>query len=178
MTKPQPKLFIGLDVSGKGADYTAASCLKPNGELIYCARLPHSNFKTQIQQLMPLIDGPRFTPRRIFVDSTGLGIGFVESLRERSLNPDINAITITAGKKAREVSPLEYNVSKTYLMECLRSALSNGWLKINCPNADELRQELNNFMRKSNGKLEAGGTKHDDLVLSLAIAVCGYVMSK
>lgn len=179
MKKPKPKLYVGIDVSGKGSDYTAVSCLKPDGVLIYCARLPHSDFKAQIQQLTPITDGPRFTPRRIFVDGTGLGVGFVESLRERSLNPDINSITITAGKNAREAGPLEYNVSKHYLMECLSRALNTGWLKIrSSPDSDELRQELNNFMRKQNGKIEASGSGKDDLVLSLAIAVCGVVLSK
>ncbi len=170
----KPGLYVGVDVSGKGSDFTAVSAVRPNGELIYCARLAHSDFRTQIQQLTPLIDGPRHTPRRIFVDSSGLGIGFLESLRDRCLSPDINGVTITSGSKARKVDDHSYNVSKSYLMECLRRAINTGWLKIKCPGADELRQELENFLHKSNGKLEAG-KNHDDLVLSLAIACFGRV---
>lgn len=168
------ELFVGIDVSGKGNDWTTVSCLKPSGELILCERLPHSDYKTQIAQLTPITDGPRFTPRKIMVDSTGLGGPWLAMLRDKSINTDINGVTITAGTKARMVEPGQYNVSKKYLMSVLRQAVNNGWLKVRCENENELRKELSDFTAKSSGKLEAS-TGHDDLVLSLAIALFGLV---
>lgn len=163
-------VWIGIDLAKK-ADYTALVSLNDDGSVINIARLKHINYTDQLKQIEKFIS--IYADPIIFVDASGPGAAVYEMIKE--LFPESISITITAGNNARKINKSEYNVSKKFLMNGLQAAFKATWLQIDCFGAKELQKECVNFIKKDNGKLEAG-EGHDDLVLALALALLGKVL--
>ena len=163
-------VYIGIDLAKK-EDYTALVALNDDGRVINIARLPHIDYKDQLKQIVQFINC--HDDFIIFVDATGPGEAVYEMISD--IFPKAISIIITAGTNARKVSDTKYNVSKKFLMKGLQAAFKQTWLRIDCFGAKELQKECVNFIKKDNGKLEAG-EGHDDLVLALALAFLGKVL--
>lgn len=54
------------------------------------------------------------------------------------------------------------------MIDNLQKAVSEQFLKVNCSNADLLKQEMDNFLIMNNGKFEAARNYNDDIVLAAA----------
>ena len=54
------------------------------------------------------------------------------------------------------------------MIDNLQKAVSEQFLKVNCSNADLLKQEMDNFLIMNNGKFEAARNNNDDIVLAAA----------
>jgi len=163
-------VWIGIDLAKK-ADYTALTALNDDGRAINIARLKHIDYKDQLKQIEQFIN--IYNEPVVFVDASGPGAAVYEMIK--TLFPNAISVTITGGSTARKISKTEYNVSKRFLMRGLQVAFKTKWLAIDCFGAEELKKECINFIRKENGKLEAG-EGHDDLVLALALALLGKVL--
>lgn len=163
-------VYIGIDLAKK-ADYTALVALNDDGNVLNIARLSHIDYKDQLKQIDLFVRG--YSDCIIFVDATGPGAAVYEMIKD--INNTAISITITAGNNAKKINKFEYNVSKKFLMKGLQTAFIKTWLQIDCYGSEALKKECVNFIKKDNGKLEAG-TGHDDLVLALALALLGKVL--
>jgi hypothetical protein len=111
------------------------------------------------------------------VDTTGGGRPVVDIFRKAGLRP--TAVTITAGDaQTRErLSPSDYKVAKILLVSRLQAYLHSGQLKIakDLPETRALVEELQDFQvsftETGYAKFGARVGRHDDLVLSAAIAL-------
>jgi hypothetical protein len=112
-------------------------------------------------------------PTRLVVDSTGLGKPVVDLFRQAGLKPI--AVVITAGRNVTR-NGNDWYCPKLTLVSHLQSALHSGKLRIakDLPEAQALADELQDFRASytpaGNPQFEARTGKHDDMVLSLALA--------
>lgn len=204
MTTPTAYL-VGLDLGQKN-DYTALSVLRQRerepGEfdygLIHLDRWrgrPYHEVPAIVEQVESSLhqhahDAARQAPRRpgplpdpdysihTIVDSTGVGIAVVDSIRAGGV--DCVAVTIHGGD-AVSGGASEYRVPKRELVGTLQVLLQNRRLAISdqLEHADILQRELENFRAKISLKTghdtygageEWRDGNHDDLVLSVALA--------
>ena len=107
------------------------------------------------------------------VDSTGVGVPVVESLRAAPLGcRGITAVTITGGDRARQSTGFgvgdHWHVPRTDLLSGIQMLLEKGELKISkqMKESGTLVRELIS-MRAGGGSL---GAQHDDLVLAVSLA--------
>jgi hypothetical protein len=111
----------------------------------------------------------------LVIDETGMGAGLADILREEGLDFFLG-FTITSGVRTRRENDKWY-VPKADLVMLTASCLAQGRLKI--PKtlllSETLVKELGKFQMKPTGKggtkYSAEGSTHDDLVLSLSMAV-------
>jgi hypothetical protein len=122
------------------------------------------------------------------VDSTGVGVAAIETIRgaasRRSPDARIWGVSITSGEGWRLSGRMQLNAGKVQIIGALRSALEGGRLRI-CrlgrhdgatpKQTDLLINELRAFTQKptdaGNRTMGAASGRHDDAVLSLALAV-------
>jgi hypothetical protein len=109
------------------------------------------------------------------IDETGVGKAVGDIFDTAGLNP--KRITITAGLEPTMHGGRDWHVPKAALISNLEAHLHTGELKIADTIADSeaLKEELKDFNRKVSeaGRVTWGarGTKHDDIVLAVAIAL-------
>jgi len=189
---PKLKYFCGLDL-GQSRDPTAIAVieerteplepgtLQPNPEtrttldVRHLERLPlrtsYPDVIAHVQQM--LASAPLRGNARLIVDATGVGKPVVDLLRKANLRPV--AITITAGADFSQ-DGRDFRVSKLVLVSQLQALFHSGELRIAdaLPEAATLKGELANFRANitESGAMTFGARsgRHDDLVLSLAIA--------
>ena len=110
----------------------------------------------------------------MIVDKTGVGAPVVDLFEAAGLDPV--AITITAGGEPTVV-PGGWNVPKRDLVSIVQTTLQTQRLRFaeGLPDVDTLTHELLNFQYKltvaAHDTYNAREGKHDDMVLSLAMAV-------
>jgi hypothetical protein len=191
------KWTLGVDL-GQSNDFTAISAIeavrstevtwqgaeKPAGETFrvrHLQRLPLGlSYPEQISAVEallrrpPLIDGCE-----LVVDDTGAGRPVSDLLVARGLRP--TRVTITAGDNQSSPGRDRWHVAKSLLISHLDARLHTNELKI-APDLQEaaaLRDELRDFRRHVSAagrySYEARTGKHDDLVLSVAIALWSFV---
>jgi hypothetical protein len=108
-------------------------------------------------------------------DQTGVGAAVLDLFEEAGLRP--NRITITAGLEATNHGNRGFHVPKSVLITNMEAKSHSGELRIaaDTPDAEALREELKDFRRlvSSAGRpsWNARDGKHDDLILSVAIAL-------
>jgi hypothetical protein len=187
--KLPPEYVIGLDL-GKSADYTAFSGIEVHyGEsedvkdaefnCRYLERLKlGTSYPDQVARVRALCSREplRSNKPRLAVDQTGVGAAVVDLFRRGNLNADLCPILIHGGNETTSLHGT-YHVPKRELVGTTQVALSTGRLKI----ADDLAlkpiliQELQNFQVHISDagfdSYEARTGKHDDIVLSLAMAL-------
>jgi len=111
------------------------------------------------------------------VDTTGVGLPVFEMLKTERVR-GLVGVTITGGESITAAGSI-YRVPKRALVSTLQVLLQNGALRFaaNMPLADVLRKELQAFRARiniatGNESFEAWRERdHDDLVLSLAVAL-------
>src|SRR5512135_1805006 len=123
--------FIGVDL-GQKRDYTAVAVVERNGNGLYLRHLEDFELNTsykvvadRIQQLnrMMMAHGPV----TLLIDATGVGLGVLDDLESRGLNPI--GITITSGCAISRTGKLS-RVPKRELVVRLLTDLESGRLEI------------------------------------------------
>ncbi len=192
--------FIGLDL-GQSKDYTALTVLElvpaplvevvtgwtvtrePSKEppALHVRHLERFPLGTRYPTIVEAVRNRMHALTNVFigrptliVDKTGVGAPVVDLFSEAGLEPV--AITITAGGEPTVV-PGGWNVPKRDLVSVVQTTLQTQRLRFaeGLPDVQLLTHELLNFEYKLTAKAHdtynAREGKHDDMVLSLALAV-------
>jgi hypothetical protein len=181
------RYILGLDL-GQRADYSALCLLETYGEqheaVSHCRYLKRWKLNTsypaiaedtrQFCQREPLINNEP----GLCIDSTGVGIGVLDIFRQ--LQPAINAriipVQIHGGFEVVQ-NGRGFNVPKRELVSSVQAALQTKRLIVSkkLSEANVLVTELQNFRAEisetGRDTFEARSGSHDDLVLSVAMAV-------
>jgi hypothetical protein len=177
--------FVGFDVA-QASDFSAISVIhtgivSPYYRLRHLERLPrHTSYPEQVRQVVDLCDhiGRKYGSLPLLaVDFTGVGAPVFDMLRT-SYHGVTKGVTITGGSQVSVSDDGRvHRIPKLSLVSRLRVGLESGHLKIcrEINEVDTLVDELGNFeLRVSESgtvTMEAAGSGHDDLVLSLCIAL-------
>lgn len=159
--------FIGVDLaaSPKG-DYSVFSILEEQPDkslkLVYLERLRGVAPSIQEQMLINLCN--RFKPKRIVIDRSLFGQTVVDSLREAGL--PVEGFDFTAGKRGMILNSLQRQLSDKKLTIPYSDNLKS-LIQVLIKELDGMEYDNNKFISK---------TRHDDTVISLALAV--YAASK
>lgn len=159
-------MIIGIDV-GTRQDHTAITWLD-NWKINRIERLPLGlEYPVIIERLRPLI----LCAEHAFIDAGGVGDPVCSTLQADY--PQLIGIKITAGSSAA-TSGNSWTVPKALLMQTFLHGLSTR-VKITAvdPGRSQLRDELLAFQHQGGTRSGAKSGKHDDLVLSAALAVFG-----
>ena len=170
---------VGLDL-GQASDYTALSVLATDGPQMHIVTLarergtPYTAISARTAKLLatpPLSGGCA-----LVVDATGVGLAVLDLLRAVGLRPV--PVTITSGDKTTYENG-SYRVPKRDVVAAVQVALQQGTLKLadGLPLGPVFLQEMLAYRMK----ISATGhdtyanwrsdSEHDDLVLSVALAV-------
>jgi hypothetical protein len=133
-------------------------------------------YPVQVQRVASLIERPPLSAgHTLVIDETGVGRAVADIFDGASLRP--NRVTITAGLETTQHGARTWHVPKSALISGLDARLHTGELKIAAALTDgaALRDELKDFQRKvsdaGRATYAARTGAHDDLVLSVAIAL-------
>jgi hypothetical protein len=175
--------FFGLDL-GQAQDPTAGVVLEALGEgdtrTYDCRHIERFKLGTSYPDIVRAVGAlmDRAPLRRqcmLTIDQTGVGRPIFDMFVEGKLQPI--GITITGGVGWHRETPTQWHVAKIQLVGTVQRFLQSGRLRIGAklPHAATLQQELRDFRVKitkpANETYEAREGAHDDLVLSLAIAL-------
>jgi hypothetical protein len=122
-----------------------------------------------------LLISPLFGASQLVIDLTGVGLAVGDLFQVKG--QEFTGILITGGTSWRQERWNEWHVSKHLLVSTVQKVLSSGALAVGreLPQAGLLQQELRDFSVKiskaATEVYEAREGAHDDLVLSLAIAL-------
>ena|SRR5215510_5816678 len=111
----------------------------------------------------------------LVIDHTGAGRPIYDMFVDAKLQPI--GLTITGGTTWHRETPRQWHVAKILLVGIVQKFLQSGRLRIGAklPHASTLQKELRDFRVKiskaANETYESRESAHDDLVLSLAIAL-------
>jgi hypothetical protein len=123
---------------------------------------------------VPLCGGDNQKPAELVIDETGVGRPVGDIFVESGLKPI--RVSITAGSEITPQGGNRWHVAKSILISNLDALLNTGELKFAAAltEADAMKEELKDFRRKlsETGKATYAARvgRHDDLVLSVAIA--------
>jgi hypothetical protein len=184
--------ILGLDL-GQSSDYSALSIVQEERAvgarqsdahyaLRHVDRTRNVPYPVIVRGVKDLIERRGLRHKaRLVVDKTGVGAPCTDMLRAADLGVSITPVTITGGTRVIHEG-VEYSVPKRDLVSALRVCLDGGRLHIPLllGHGATLRAELANFkvkinLRTAHDSYEAGPSwregEHDDLVLSLALAI-------
>lgn len=184
---PQPRYILGLDL-GQRADYSALCLLETFGEaqeaVSHCRYLKRWKLNTsypviaedvrQLCQRDPLMNNKP----TLCVDSTGVGIGVLDIFKylQPAINCKLVPIQIHGGFEVVQ-NGLGFSVPKRELVSAVQAALQTTRLIVSSKLAEAgvLVTELQNFRAEitetGRDTFEARSGTHDDLTLSIAMAV-------
>lgn len=167
------KIYIGVDLAfgtGKDADFTVFTVIESVGGKYYIRHIERHKGMLISVQANRLDELNRiYKPKNIFVDQSNFGTGMVQDLRSKQLN-------VTG-------CPFDFASRNRYLLN-LRKVIEDKMLVIprgtsSLDLTDKLYLELTSFVPV---KMPSGivsykaTTKHDDMVMSLALSLCGIKM--
>jgi len=157
---PGHAYYIGIDVA-KTYDFTVITVIDGTNpsecSVVYCERFNNRPYSFVVERVFAI--AAQFNPLRITVDETGVGVGPTESICENL--PAAEGFTFSMP-------------AKISLINTLRLGFERGRIRFSNQNRtleDELRYyqfELNE--ETQNLKMKAAKGKHDDCVISLALA--------
>jgi hypothetical protein len=147
----------------------------------YLRRLPLGmSYVEQVNRIGDLYSRPPLNAScDLVIDETGVGRPVGDLFNAAKLNPI--RVTITAGDNQTMRGTKRFHVAKSLLISMLDARLHTGELKIasDLPEAEALKEELRDFRRHISAagrfSFEARTGKHDDLVLSCALALWAFV---
>jgi hypothetical protein len=174
--------YFGLDL-GQISDHSAAVILEAlrGDERTYECRFIRqyplgASYPALVQAVGALLEQEPLCGHCILVvDHTGVGRPVFDMFIAKRRRPI--GLTITGGTHWHQESAWQWHVSKIMLVGLVQKFLQSGRLRISAtlPHAATLRQELRDFRVKiskaANETYDAREGAHDDLVLSLAIAL-------
>jgi hypothetical protein len=177
--------YVGFDIA-QASDYSAISVIEralvtPYYRLRYLERLPRRTpYPDQCKQVVDLCDliGRKYHSLPLLAcDFTGVGAPVYDILRT-SYQGQTKGVTITGGSTVTITDDGKiHRIPKRDLISRLRVALESGHLKISkaMPEAETFVDELSNFELKVDESghvtMQAAGSGHDDLVMSVSLAV-------
>jgi hypothetical protein len=132
-------------------------------------------YPAQVEVVQGLMRVSELRKPELVVDATGVGAAVADLFEGREMRPF--RVQITAGSEDTRVGARSWRVAKLLLVSRLQASLHAKELKLSpeLREAQALRQELSEFrMRHTAAGSAVFGARegrHDDLVLSLAIAV-------
>jgi hypothetical protein len=149
-------------------------------DIRFLQRLPlHLSYVDQVQEVKKLLARPPLSGRADFiVDATGVGRAVADLFNDAGVVPV--QVTITAGTE-QSGGFKGYHVPKSVLISALDARLHTGELRFaaELQEAGTLADELKDFRRKVSAagrySYEARVGRHDDLVLSVALALWGAI---
>ena len=154
-------IYIGVDPAGQGKDFAVAVALDveedEKGNTIYTVcqmyRKRSGVSEQHLNSVAQMIKS--LNPIATAIESNSMGQLWVENIAGMKYTKNILGVATTAS-------------SKPVMIGRLQIALERGVLRIpRGPIIDELLA----FRRTDSGKLEAGGSAHDDTVMALALAL-------
>lgn len=155
--QPDGWVVLGCDLA-RLRDYTVVTAVNSLRQVVEIQRFNRVDWTTQVARIKEMYE--RVYAKQIVVDSTGLGDPVTEMLWRQNLI--VNPVHMTAQ-------------SKSELVTGLAIALDKGELVI--PRDEQLIAELWDFqaIERASGidRLEASPGRHDDMVISLALAIFG-----
>lgn len=183
------KYIVGVDL-GQQNDYTVLTVVAPNllinnemeYEVPYIYRYPlKTSYVYVVKHIQKTMEERGFKDDYLLIiDHTGVGRPVVDLFNENNI--PLVGVTITGGNKASWTSPREVSVPKWDIVSSLQVSIQCGKLKLSkkMHELNRLIDEMINFTatstRKGKGKFEAASGQHDDMVLSLGLAIwyCEY----
>ena len=174
-------LWLGL---GPDVDPSAAIILEAHGEgderTYDCRHIEQyplmTSYPTIVRSVAAMLGRePLRQQTTLAIDHTGVGRPVYDMFTEATLQPI--GITITGGTSWHRETPYQWMVSKIVLVGQVQRFLQSGRLRIGSrlPHAATLQRELRDFRVKiskaANETYDAREGAHDDVVLSLAIAL-------
>jgi hypothetical protein len=177
--------YCGLDL-GQISDPSAACILEPHGEAderVYDVRFLEqyklgTSYPKIVQAIGTMLDrAPLRRDCTLVIDYTSVGRPIFDMFIEAPLEPLPIGITIIGGAGWHREPGQQLHVAKILLVGTVQKFLQSGRLRIGAklPHAGTLQKELRDFRVKiskaANETYEAREGQHDDLVLSLAIAL-------
>jgi hypothetical protein len=154
-------LVAGLDI-GRRADFSALVVVDAATRAITGGyRLRQASYTSQIRSILPMIRSVEM----IGLDRSGVGDGVVELL-PRGL--PVMPVVINGGPNFAMKPDGTCVAGKAGLVQLLR--VSGLTMAPGAPGRGELLQEMASFVFKGDGRMEAAGKGHDDLVLAAALA--------
>lgn len=171
-------------VIDEGSDFERHTGLRtPQREVEYLdcrhlERLPLGlSYPAQVQRVADLLSRPPLNDdgkTQLVIDETGVGRAVGDIFNTAGLSPI--KISITAGSEVTCVGDDRFRVSKTALVSTVDALLNTGKLRFaaGLSEAGAMRDELQDFRRHvsdaGRATYQARVGRHDDLVLSVAIA--------
>ena len=154
-------VYIGVDPAGQGKDFAVAIALKVerkgDKEVYSVVQMYRKRAGVSEQHLNAIAQTiTKLDPICVTVEKNSMGQVWLENLAGLGFSCQIEGFATTAS-------------SKPVLIGRLQIALERGVLRI--PKDSPIIDELLAYRRTDSGKLEAGGTAHDDTVIALALAL-------
>jgi Terminase RNaseH-like domain len=183
------RYVAGIDL-GKRADYTVLSVLELLPQSIYrvlgLERWRGSDYNAVADVVAEILATPPLDGQvEVWMDTTGVGDAVIETYdgiwRRGKLRGRVHRLTTTSGM---EPNPAKGTIPKADLVARLEVALQEGRLLIpeRLHLAPALRAELADFAAKVSKSghvaFEALGSGHDDMVMSLCLALHGATRRK
>ena len=160
--------FIGVDVA-KVHDYTAITVIDGTSlrdcRVVYTERFNNKAYSFVVERVLGI--ALQYSAIHVLVDETGVGAGVTDQI--------ISELPIAEGFSFS-------NASKISLINTLKTGLEQRRIKISSSNTkliDELRYYEYELSEAGNLKMSAPSGKHDDMVISLALAYqkCAVIWS-
>ncbi|MEK4759615.1 DNA packaging protein [Viridibacillus sp. FSL E2-0187] len=175
--KSKMRHYVGVDVaSGTGGDNSTISIFNADGE--QCASF-YSN-KVPVYELAKIVDslGRYFNYAFLCVERNSYGLPLLEKLRKeyKYINLLKQKIFNEKGKKIRQLGFMTTTVTKPILINDMKEHFEVGLINIQCLEAlNEMK-----IYQDDNGKMgnKKGKNNHDDLVISVAMAVQAMKMNR
>jgi len=181
----RPGYVLGLGV-GKAQDYTALCALEVNGEPpeadYHCRYLQRFKLGTSYPHIVAAVRElclrePLLSNRpQLGIDQTGVGLAVLDIFKQAEINAYLKPILIHGGDHSVQEGGI-WRIPKRELVGVVQVSLQTGRLKITADlhEVSILTTELQNFQVTISDSgfdsYEARTGKHDDLVLSLAMAL-------
>lgn len=147
--------FIGIDCSGMGNDYTVATVIKQIDDEYFLVDWYRNRKKTSDYNILQIVDLiEKYSPQRVAIEINGLGQIYYEQLVKLT-DCEIEKITTNQSNKIA-------NITRLIL------AMEQGVFSI--PKKSPYYQEFFDF-RSYGDQYRAISGKHDDCIMSLAIAI-------
>jgi hypothetical protein len=179
------RYYLGVDL-GQISDYTALSILEahagdegnlPGYHVRHLHRFPlGTSYLSIVDDVCLLLERkPLWNDCQLVLDLTGVGRPIGELFTEAGLKPI--GITITGGVSWHRERWNDWHVAKSLLVSLVQKFLSSERLVIakSLPHAGILKKELRDFRVKvtkaANEVYESREGAHDDLLLSLSVAL-------
>lgn len=176
LPKPKQRMFAGVDVaSGSGNDYSTVSVFGADGQQyasFYRNDIPVYKFAEIVREI-----GLFFNYAFLVIERNGFGTSLLERLREGE-SPYLNLFKhrhFDKGKTRLQLGWSSNAVTKNKAVTDAKEMFECQLVQINCK---ETLKQMQTFVDKDGKAENKSRTQHDDLVISLMLAIQGIKANK